>query len=115
MHCAGRFRTRCFNLLFQPIVSLADRSLHHYEALLRPRPVPGCAFATPQDFVMLVEALGLASELDLTVANLVSDAAAASGLDRSPSISPHNPCRAAHSEIACSPCSRRAPHAVPGG
>jgi EAL domain-containing protein (putative c-di-GMP-specific phosphodiesterase class I) len=73
-------RMRCFDLLFQPIVSLADRSLHHYEALLRPRPVPGCAFATPQDFVVLVEALGLAGELDLTVADLVSDAAAASAV-----------------------------------
>ncbi len=73
-------RTHNFDLLFQPIVSLADRSLHHHEALLRPRPVPGCAFATPQDFVVLVEALGLAGELDLTVADLVSDAAAASAV-----------------------------------
>ena len=29
---------RCFDLLFQPIVSLTDRGLHHYEALLAPGP-----------------------------------------------------------------------------
>ena len=70
-------RGRCFDLLFQPIVALAGRRLHHYEALLRPRPVTGCSFATPQDFVLLVEALGLAGDLDLAVAGLVGDAAAA--------------------------------------
>ena len=69
-------KSRRFNLLFQPIVSLADRRLHHYEALLRPKPLPGCPFDTPQEFVTLVEALGLAAELDLAVAALASDAAA---------------------------------------
>jgi EAL domain-containing protein (putative c-di-GMP-specific phosphodiesterase class I) len=69
-------RNRRFNLLFQPIVSLANRTLHHYEALIRPKPLPGCVFDTPQEFVMLVEALGLAGELDLAVAGLASDAAA---------------------------------------
>jgi len=69
-------KSRRFNLLFQPIVSLADRRLHHYEALLRPKPLPGCPFETPQEFVTLVEALGLAAELDLAVAALASDAAA---------------------------------------
>ena len=71
-------RARCFNLVFQPIVALADRALHHYEALLRPEPIAGCAFATPQEFVVLVEALGLAGELDHTVAALACEAAAAS-------------------------------------
>jgi EAL domain-containing protein (putative c-di-GMP-specific phosphodiesterase class I) len=71
-------RLRSFELLFQPIVSLADRSLHHYEALIRPRPVPGCPFDTPQDFVVLVEALGLAGELDITIAALASEAAVTS-------------------------------------
>jgi EAL domain-containing protein (putative c-di-GMP-specific phosphodiesterase class I) len=73
-------RSRSFDLWFQPIVSLADRRLHHYEALLRPRPVPGCTFDTPQDFVVLVEALGLANDLDLAVAGIagnVAEAAAA--------------------------------------
>ena len=69
-------RERHFELLFQPIVSLADRTLHHYEALLRPKPIPGCPFSNPQEFVTLVETLGLADELDLAVADLASAAAA---------------------------------------
>lgn len=68
-------RERRFELLFQPIVSLSDRTLHHYEALLRPKPIPGCPFDTPQEFVALVETLGLADELDLAVADLASTAA----------------------------------------
>ena len=68
-------RERRFGLLFQPIVSLADRRLHHYEALLRPEPIPGCPFGSPQEFVALVETLGLANELDLAVADLASAAA----------------------------------------
>ena len=69
-------RERHFELLFQPIVSLADRTLHHYEALLRPKPIPGCPFSSPQEFVTLVETLGLADELDFAVADLASAAAA---------------------------------------
>jgi EAL domain-containing protein (putative c-di-GMP-specific phosphodiesterase class I) len=68
-------RERRFELLFQPIVSLADRTLHHYEALLRPKPIPSCPFNNPQEFVMLVETLGLSDELDLAVADLASTAA----------------------------------------
>ncbi len=67
-------RERRFELLFQPIVSLADCTLHHYEALLRPKPIPGCPFSNPQEFVMLVETLGLSDELDLAVADLASTA-----------------------------------------
>jgi EAL domain-containing protein (putative c-di-GMP-specific phosphodiesterase class I) len=70
---------RRFELAFQPIVCLADRRLHHYEALLRPKAIPG-ACATPQEFVILVETLGLAAELDLAVAGLVSEMAAASAV-----------------------------------
>jgi len=66
---------RRFELLFQPVVTLADRKLHHYEALLRPKPIPGCPFGTPQEFVTLVEALGLTDELDLAVVGLACDAA----------------------------------------
>jgi hypothetical protein len=61
-------KERRFELLFQPIVSLDGRALHHYEALLRPKPIKGCDLATPQEFVLLVETLGLAGELDLAVA-----------------------------------------------
>ncbi len=67
-----------FELAFQPIVDLSERRLHHYEALLRPRPIPDCPIASPQDFVTLVEALGLADELDLAVAGLASLAAESS-------------------------------------
>ena len=69
-----------FELVFQPIVSLADRKLHHYEALLRPKPIHGCPFDSPQEFVTLVEALGLADELDLAVAGLASAAAASAAV-----------------------------------
>ncbi len=69
-----------FGLMFQPIVSLADGATHHYEALIRPRPIVDCPLAGPQEFVMLVEALGLAGELDLAVARLACDAAAQRGV-----------------------------------
>jgi EAL domain-containing protein (putative c-di-GMP-specific phosphodiesterase class I) len=64
-----------FSLAFQPIVSLADRTPHHFEALIRPRPIAECSFSGPQDFVMQVEALGLADEFDLAVAGLACEAA----------------------------------------
>jgi EAL domain-containing protein (putative c-di-GMP-specific phosphodiesterase class I) len=68
-----------FNLVFQPIVGLADRIPHHFEALIRPQPIPDCTFSGPQDFVMQVEVLGLADELDLAVARLACEAADKSG------------------------------------
>ncbi len=68
-----------FSLSFQPIVALADRQLHHYEALIRPKTIPELPLAGPQEFVMLVEALGLADELDLRIAGLACDRAAAAG------------------------------------
>ena len=68
-------RRNNFTLAFQPIVSLADRSVHHFEALIRPNPPPDRSFSGPQDFIMMIEALGLADELDLTVARLACEAA----------------------------------------
>jgi EAL domain-containing protein (putative c-di-GMP-specific phosphodiesterase class I) len=65
-----------FEMVFQPIVSLTDSRLHHCEALIRPKPIPGCPFDGPQDFVLLVEALGLADKLDLAVARATCEAAA---------------------------------------
>ena len=62
-----------FALAFQPIVTLSGRALHHHEALIRPRPIPDLPLAGPQEFVMLVEALGLADSLDLRIAGLACD------------------------------------------
>jgi EAL domain-containing protein (putative c-di-GMP-specific phosphodiesterase class I) len=58
---------RRFQLLYQPVVSLRTRTVHHYEALLRPNPVAGAVWQTTQEFVTCVEELGLAEELDLAV------------------------------------------------
>jgi len=67
---------RRFHLDYQPIVSLTDRSVHHFEALLRPeRGLLGREEGT-QDFVTLAETVGLTEELDLAVAEM---AIAASG------------------------------------
>ena len=71
---------RRFELVFQPVVNLATRQVHHVEALIRPKPIPGCPTATPQDFVLLAETVGLASELDLAVASMACDAAVRSAV-----------------------------------
>ena len=66
---------RKFALMFQPIVQFSGRTLHHYEALLRPQPIPDLPAATPQEFVILAETIGLAVDLDLAVVNLACEAA----------------------------------------
>jgi EAL domain-containing protein (putative c-di-GMP-specific phosphodiesterase class I) len=58
---------RRFQVLFQPVVTLRSRAVHHYEALLRPTPMAGAPWRTTQEFVTCAEALGLAEELDLAV------------------------------------------------
>lgn len=68
---------RLFTMQYQPIVHLHDRTLHHYEALLRPS--HGMAGHTPQEFVTLVETVGLADELDMAVTAMVCEAADQSG------------------------------------
>ena len=68
-----------FNLSYQPIVHLSNRKPHHHEALIRPKPIPEIPLAGPQDFIMLVEALGLADELDLQIARMACDRAVAAG------------------------------------
>lgn len=59
---------RRFHLDYQPIVSLADRTVHHFEALLRPERRLLGHQEGPQDFVTLAETVGLTEELDLAVA-----------------------------------------------
>lgn len=68
-----------FTLVYQPIVTLANRQPHHYEALVRPHPIEDCPFEGPQEFVLLVETLGLAHEFDMAVARMACDAALESG------------------------------------
>ncbi len=58
---------RRFKLEYQPILSLADRRLHHYEALLRPEKGLLGQNQGPGDFVNLAEMVGLTEELDLAV------------------------------------------------
>jgi len=56
-----------FELVYQPVVSLAKRDIHHFEALLRPIATPGQPFRATQDFVAFAEAVGLSEELDYAV------------------------------------------------
>ncbi len=58
---------RRFELAFQPVVSLADHAVRHYEALLRLSSQPGTRPPSTQEFVTAAEAAGLAEELDAAV------------------------------------------------
>ena len=58
---------RRFRLLLQPVVSLADRTVQHYEALLRLPAAPGARATTTQEFVAFAEAANLSEELDAAV------------------------------------------------
>lgn len=60
-------RERRFRLAYQPVVRLSDRSVHHYEALLRPVPTPNVPMTNTQEFVTFAEAVGLSEELDWAV------------------------------------------------
>ncbi|WP_439815328.1 EAL domain-containing protein [Zavarzinia sp. CC-PAN008] len=51
-----------FDLAFQPIVSLKDRKLHHYEVLTRVK-----GRSSPYEMVTFAENVGLAQEFDLAV------------------------------------------------
>ncbi|MEO3471641.1 EAL domain-containing protein [Roseomonas sp. CAU 1739] len=71
---------RRFRLAFQPIVLLADRRPHHYEALLRPIATPGSPYDQASEFIALAETVGLSEALDWAVVGTACDAArAASG------------------------------------
>jgi PAS domain S-box-containing protein len=59
---------RRFSLAFQPIVDMANRRTHHFEALLR---LPEGRDVTPYKFVTMAEQLGSIAELDLAVAERV--------------------------------------------
>ena len=66
---------RRFGLAFQPIVSMGDRAVEHYEALLRPDPELGSEFGPPGDFVALAEMMAMSEELDWAVVEAASAAA----------------------------------------
>lgn len=67
---SARFRARvaagAFHLAYQPVVSLADASLHHFEALARFE-----ADASPADTIRLAEELDMIADFDITVARTV--------------------------------------------
>jgi EAL domain-containing protein (putative c-di-GMP-specific phosphodiesterase class I) len=65
----GRFR-----LVYQPVVSLSDRAVHHFEALIRPYPIEGHDCENTQEFVTFAEAVGLAETLDGAVLRRTSEA-----------------------------------------
>eukprot|EP01037_Dinobryon_pediforme_P008883 gene8883-8972_t len=67
MAVRAALEARRFRLLYQPVVRLSDRSIHHFEALIRPIPLAGMPTQTPQDFVSFAEALGLSEVLDWAV------------------------------------------------
>lgn len=69
---------RRFRLLYQPVVSLADRVIHHYEALLRPIATPNLPMKDTQEFVTFAEAVGLSHELDWAVLAMAIEALQAS-------------------------------------
>lgn len=77
-----------FSILYQPIVALDTRRLHHYEALLRPQ--RGMSSRSPQEFVALVETVGLADELDMAVAAIVCEDADRAGASIAVNISGHS-------------------------
>lgn len=68
----AQFRARVaagqFQLAYQPVVRLADASLHHFEALARFE-----ADASPADTIRLAEELDMIADFDLTVARMVLD------------------------------------------
>lgn len=74
------FAEQRFRLAFQPIVALGDRTLHHYEALLRPEGATGAPEAeTPGDLVIVAEMIGLTEELDWAVFDAAREAALSGG------------------------------------
>lgn len=68
---------RRFRLAFQPIVSLPDRTHHHFEALFRPVLTPGSPVRSVQEFVTFAEAVGLSEDLDEAVLDAAASAAGA--------------------------------------
>jgi EAL domain-containing protein (putative c-di-GMP-specific phosphodiesterase class I) len=62
-------RDDAFRLAFQPIVTLEDTSVHHYEALSR---LPTSVKSSPFRFITMAEQLGHIAEFDLAVLRRVT-------------------------------------------
>lgn len=77
---AGIIEGGKFALLYQPVVALSDRTIHHYEALLRPEGSAENPASSPQEFVTMVEAVGLAVALDRAVLRRALGAIAEAGV-----------------------------------
>ncbi len=69
-----------FVLQYQPVVGLSDRAVHHYEALLRPETGKANPASNPQEFVTMVEAVGLSVALDQAVLHRALTAVRESGV-----------------------------------
>lgn len=73
-HRARALRTviaeRRFRVNYQPVVSLDNGAVHHFEALLRPTANVGDLPRTTQDFILFTEAVGLTEELDCAVTDV---------------------------------------------
>ena len=71
-----------FRIAFQPIVSIADREPHHYEALIRPLQADDSTMTHPGEFVALAEAVGLTVVLAWAVISSVCEVAGGAGGQR---------------------------------
>lgn len=68
----GRVATQNFNLVFQPIVALDTRAIHHYEALSRFNESETTGTGTA-GMIAFAEQLGVVAEFDLAVCERVID------------------------------------------
>ena len=62
-------RLGAFDIMFQPIVELSTRFVHHYEALSRLR--TGGPDSSPYHFITFAEEVGIIGEFDIAVVNKV--------------------------------------------
>ncbi|MBT5860203.1 MAG: EAL domain-containing protein, partial [Alphaproteobacteria bacterium] len=58
-----------FDVLFQPIIDLSDRSIHHYEALARLRSMG--SDSSPFQFITFAEEVGVIGDFDIAMAKKV--------------------------------------------
>jgi len=65
--CAAALEEQLFVLHYQPIVSLKDGSVSHYEALVRLADEPGGGLVAPGRFLPAAERYGLIREIDRMV------------------------------------------------